>query len=209
MNDEGIQRNVIVIGASAGGVPALQQLCTALPGDLPAIVGVVIHRSPWYQSDVASIYGRRAQIRVREARADEELECGTVYFAPSDHHMLFTGSHIQLSRGPKVHFVRPAVDVLFCSAAASFTKRVVGVLLTGGGSDGARGLAEIASKGGLTLVQKPNEALHPSMPLSGIRENSPEVVSLSALPKLLVTLASGEPIDADSTQTSSALRTNY
>jgi two-component system, chemotaxis family, protein-glutamate methylesterase/glutaminase len=198
MNEEGIKRNVIVIGTSAGGVSALQQLCAALPADFPAIVGVVIHRSPWSQSDVPALYGRRAKIPVREAKAHDRLELGTVYFAPPDQHMLFKNPHIELSRSAKVHFVRPAVDCLFVSAATTFKHRVVGVLLTGGGSDGAQGLVKIKGQGGLTLVQKPEEASHPSMPLSGLRENSPEAaVSLSALPAILVALAKGERIESE------------
>ena len=172
----------------------MQKLCAALPGDLPAVVGVVIHRSPWYHSDISAIYGNRVKIRVREATPHEKLEYGTVYFAPPDHHMLFTGSHIELSRGPKVRFARPSVDCLFVSAAGAFSNRVVGVLLTGGGSDGAQGLANISSSGGLTLVQQPQEALHPTMPLSGIKEDRPVAVSLSELPLILVALAKGESI---------------
>ena len=199
MNEEGIKRDVIVIGASAGGVPVLQQLCAALPADLPAIVGVVIHRSPWYQSDVAIIYGRHALIRVREAKPHDLLEYGTVYFAPAAHHMLFTRTHIDLTRGAKVHFVRPAIDCLFFSAAAAFHNRVVGVLLTGGGSDGAQGLVKIKARGGITLVQHPGEAPHPSMPVSGIREDRPIAVSLSVLPSILGALAKGEPVTVDET----------
>jgi len=197
MNEEGIKRDVIVIGASAGGVPVLQQLCAALPADLPAIVGVVIHRSPWYQSDVAIIYGRHALIRVREAKPHDLLEYGTVYFAPAAHHMLFTRTHIDLTRGAKVHFVRPAIDCLFFSAAAVFQKRVVGVLLTGEGSDGAQGLVKIKSGGGITLVQQPREAPHPTMPLSGIQENRPVAVPLAVLPSMLGALSRGEAIEAD------------
>jgi two-component system chemotaxis response regulator CheB len=196
--NNGIKRDVIVIGASAGGVEALMKLCAELPSDLPAIVGVVIHRSPWFRSDIASLYGLRAKIRVREGQPGEKLEMGTVYFAPADHHMLFTSTHIELMRGPKVHFTRPAVDCLFLSASDAFKKRVAGILLTGGGTDGGHGLRKIKAYGGLTFVQKPEEASNPMMPLTGIREDHPDgTVSLERLPALMVALATGNALNTD------------
>lgn len=195
MTGNSIKRDVIVIGASIGGVQALLGLCEALPDDLPAIVGVVIHRSPWYRIDAAALYGHRSRIRVREGRSGDSLIAGTVYFAPSDHHMLFGASGIELSRGPRVHFVRPAVDMLFVSAATAFRDRVAGILLTGGGADGAHGLVTIKAQGGLSIVQRPSEAADPTMPLTGLREDSVDyVASLEELPSLLTALASGEPV---------------
>jgi len=192
MRNNGVKRDVIVIGASAGGVEALLKLCAELPSGLPAIVGVVIHRSAWYRGDVGAIYGARSKLTVCEGTHRQKLQRGTVYFAPADHHMLFTGTHIELARGPKVHFVRPAVDCLFQSASEAFEQRVVGILLTGGGSDGGHGLKIIKSRGGLTFVQKPEEASHPAMPLSGIREDDPDgLVSLDSLPAFLHALATG------------------
>jgi two-component system, chemotaxis family, protein-glutamate methylesterase/glutaminase len=192
------KRDIIVVGASAGGVQALLELCRLLPANLPAVVGIVIHRSPWYRIDVGSLYGHRASIKVREGRSGDALTPGTVYFAPSDHHMLFGPLGIELSRGPRVHFVRPAVDMLFASAAAAFRQRVAGVLLTGGGSDGAHGLVTIKGQGGLSIVQRPSEAADPTMPLTGIREDSVDyVASLEELPSLLMALASGAPVIRD------------
>lgn len=195
MNEERIKRDVIVIGASAGGVKLLQFLCAELEADLPAVMGIVIHRSPWFQSDVSGLYGAQARVRVREAKAHDPLEHGTVYFAPADHHMLFTNVHVELSREAKVHFSRPSVDRLFVSAAAAYGNRVAAVLLSGGGSDGAHGFIKIKAGGGLTLVQLPEEASHPMMPLAGIREDSPSAaVSMRALPRILAALARGEKI---------------
>lgn len=199
MNEAGLKRDVIVIGASLGGVQALRELCIGLPAELPAVVGVVLHRSPWHRIDLGSLYGRGARIRVREATVHEALQPGTVYLAPPDRHMLFGATRIALSRGPKVHFVRPAVDVLFNSAAASFGRRVAGVLLTGGGSDGAQGLVAIKQHDGITLVQQPAEARDATMPLTGIMKDSPDaVVRLKQLPELLWELALGHvmPIEA-------------
>jgi len=193
MKNGRVKRDVIVIGASSGGVQALLELCRSLPADLPAVIGVVIHRSPWYQIDTAALYGYRASIRVLEGTSGGTLAPGTIYFAPADHHMMFGRAAIELSRGPKVHFVRPSVDMLFVSAAASFGERVAGVLLTGGGSDGAHGLVTIKRQGGISIVQRPSEAADPTMPLTGIREDTVDyVTSLEELPGLLYALAKGE-----------------
>ncbi len=197
MTDRPIKRDVIVIGASAGGVSALRDLFGALPSNLPAVVGVVLHRGPWYGGDVSGIYGKPGRIRVREARAGDRLKEGTVYFAPSDHHMEFQGSSVHLSRGPKMHFTRPAIDPLFLSAAMVFGNRVAGVLLTGANSDGARGLAKIKARGGVTFVQRPDEADHPRMPLSGMEADAPRVISLDALPSLIISLATGQPEEVE------------
>ncbi|BCA56028.1 hypothetical protein W02_31680 [Nitrospira sp. KM1] len=187
-----IRRNVIVIGASSGGVQALQYLCRMLPRSFPAVVGVVIHRSPFYVSNIEAIYGKRDRIRVREAKMGDVLEEGTAYFAPSDHHMQFQLDGVRLTRGPKMSFTRPAADALFLSAAASFGERVAGVILTGGGSDGAHGLIAIKEHGGKSIVQDPEEAIDPSMPVNGILEDSVDyVVSLADLPPLLLDLAMG------------------
>lgn len=110
MTDPLIKRDVIVIGASAGGVSALRQLCGALPKELPVVVGIVIHRSRWFHSDMSAVYGRPGQIRVQEARSGDKLEQGIVYFAPADYHMVFESTHVRLSREAKVHFCRPAID---------------------------------------------------------------------------------------------------
>lgn len=193
MNDQPIKRDVIVIGASAGGVSALKDLCGALPPDFPAVVGVVLHRGPWYGSDVSRIYGKAGRIRVQEAKNGERLERGTVYLAPADHHMVFEAVQVRLSREAKMHFCRPAIDRLFMSASTSFGQRVAGFLLTGANTDGARGLVHIKYHGGLTFVQRPDEAEHPTMPLSGLREDEPGLVSLDVLPSLLISLATGRP----------------
>jgi two-component system, chemotaxis family, protein-glutamate methylesterase/glutaminase len=147
--------------------------------------------------DLAALYGQHARVRVREGGHGARLEQGTVFFAPADRHMLFKPSGIELSRGAKVHFSRPAVDVLFGSAAASFGERVAGVLLTGNGSDGAHGLVMIKRYHGVSLVQKPEEASHPSMPLTGLLEDTPEMVTLKNLTSVLWALALGQCVAAD------------
>ena len=192
MNPIPIKRDIIVIGASAGGVPVLQYLCGSLPADLPAVIGVILHRDARHGGDVSAVYEKEGRIRVREAKDGDWLKHGTVYFAPADHHLLFGTTHAQLSRGPKVRFARPAIDRLFSSSARTFTTRVAGLLLTGANRDGAQGLVEIKGHGGVAFVQRPEEAAYPTMPLSGLQEDAPAVVSLQTMPDLLIALATGQ-----------------
>jgi two-component system, chemotaxis family, protein-glutamate methylesterase/glutaminase len=195
INSEGIPRDVIVIGASAGGVEALIQLFSSLPGDLPASIAVVIHRSPLYSLHLMQVLGRRSTLPVREPKPHETMMPGMIYLAPRDHHMLVKDNHIELSRGPKEHFTRPAVDPLFTSVAAAYGSRVIGVLLTGAGDDGAVGLIAIKQYGGLGLVQDPRDAKIPSMPLNALRYDHVDLVRpLSAIPTALATLAQGRPV---------------
>ena len=195
INSEGIPRDVIVIGASAGGVEALMQLFSGLSADLPASIAVVIHRSPLFSLHLMQVLGRRSTLPVREPKPHETMMPGTIYLAPRDHHMLVKDNHIELSRGPKEHFTRPAVDPLFASAAAAYGPRVIGVLLTGAGDDGAAGLIAIKQHGGLALVQDPQDAKIPFMPLNALRYDHVDLIRpLSAIPTALATLARGGPV---------------
>ena len=97
-----------------------------------------------------------------------------IYVAPSDRHMLVTAHDIQLSHGALVHFTRPAIDPLFKSAAVAFRERVIGVVLSGEGQDGAAGLAAIKDNGGVALVQRPGEAVSPDMPQAALKADGPD-----------------------------------
>ena len=195
INSEGIPRDVIVIGASAGGVEALMRLFSSLPADLPVRIAVVIHRSPLQSFHLRQVLGRRSTMPVREPKPHETMMPGTIYLAPRDHHMLVKNNHIELSRGPKEHFTRPAVDPLFASAAVAYGARVIGVLLTGAGDDGAAGLIAIKQYGGLGLVQDPQDAKIPFMPLNALRYDHVDLIRpLSAIPTALATLAQGRPV---------------
>jgi two-component system chemotaxis response regulator CheB len=195
INGERIVRDVVVIGASMGGVAALKRLCSELPSDFPGMIGVVLHRSPMYDIDTQAIYEKPGRIRVCEPGHEEPLRQGTAYFAPRDRHMLFHRELIELSHGPKEHFTRPAIDPLFVSAASSFSTRVVGLLLTGGGADGVRGLVCVKLHRGLSVIQDPTEAINPSMPVRALRDDHVDMVTtLSKIPALLQDLASGRSI---------------
>jgi two-component system, chemotaxis family, protein-glutamate methylesterase/glutaminase len=195
INSEGIPRDIIVIGASAGGVEALIQLFSGLPADLPASIAVVIHRSPLYSLHLLQVLGRRSTMPVREPEPHETMAPGTIYLAPRDHHMLVKNKQIELNRGPKEHFTRPAVDPLFSSVAATYGPRVIGVLLTGAGDDGVAGLIAVKHHGGLGLVQDPRDAKMPSMPQNALRYDHVDLVCpLSTIPTTLAMLAHGRPV---------------
>lgn len=193
-NVEGIKRDVIVIGASAGGVTALSELFAALPADLPAAIGVVLHRST-SPGELAHVLGRRSACLIAEPSGTGSLKPGGIYLAPSDHHLLFEPDGIVVRRGPKEHGTRPAVDPLFRSAAASYGKRVVGILLTGCGEDGVSGLIAISQSSGVSLAQDPDDAYMPYMPMNALRFDDVDgVFPLSDMPSVISALARGESV---------------
>jgi two-component system chemotaxis response regulator CheB len=161
--------DIIVIGASAGGVEALTQLVRTLPVDLPATVFIVLHISPHSRSVLPSILQRNAALPVEHARDHQRFRRGRIYIAPPDHHLLVRPEQIGLSRGPHENSSRPAVDPLFRSAARSYGSRVVAVVLTGTLDDGTAGLSAVKRAGGVAVVQSPDEAMYPGMPLSAIQ----------------------------------------
>jgi two-component system chemotaxis response regulator CheB len=148
VNTEHLKRDIVVIGASAGGVAALMSIFNGLPCPLPDAVGVVLHRHPLYNLNLATVLGRATSLPVIEAAAHGPFCTGTIHVAPSDTHLIVTDEGIGIDRGPKEHFTRPAVDPLFRSAAAVYGPRVISVLLTGAGDDGVRGLIQIKKQAG-------------------------------------------------------------
>ena len=195
INSDRIARDIIVIGASAGGVEALIQIFACLPATLRAVVAAVIHRSTIYNTNLAKVLGRNTTMPLREPEHEEVMRAGTIYLAPRDHHMVLTDKHIELNRGPKEHFTRPAVDPLFTSAAKHYGRRVVGMLLTGGGDDGVAGLISIKHGQGIAVVQDPCEAKIPLMPMNALRYDHVDLVlPLSKIPAILVDLAEGHPV---------------
>jgi two-component system chemotaxis response regulator CheB len=198
INPDRQPRDIVTIGASAGGIEALKVIFGKLPRDLPAAIAVVIHRPAYYATVLVRILDRLALLPVVEPADDTPVEHGRIYLAPRDHHMVFEGGRIRLDRGPHQHRTRPAVDPLFLSAAEAFGPRVVGVLLSGGGADGVRGLIGIKAAGGMSLVQDPEEARSPSMPASAIAEDDVDaVLRLDQIAAALTTLTAGGALEVE------------
>jgi two-component system, chemotaxis family, protein-glutamate methylesterase/glutaminase len=187
-------RDIIVVGASAGGVQALQQLAAGLPGDLPAAVFVVLHTWPGSESLLPSILGRSGPLPVVEARHDAPIERGKIYVAPTDRHLLLEPEKISVLLGPRENRARPAINPLFRSAATIYRNRVIGVVLTGTLDDGAAGLWAIKQGGGIAIVQ--SDAAFTQMPRAAAENVTVDYdAPLAEIPALLDRLAR-EPVEA-------------
>jgi two-component system chemotaxis response regulator CheB len=184
-------RDVVVIGGSAGSIPALTQLVGALPEDLPAAIFVVVHVAPEAPGVLPEILARHTALDVDHARDGEVVRHGRVRVAPPDQHLLLDAGRVRLTRGPRENRFRPAIDPLFRSAAASYRERVVGVVLSGLLDDGTHGLITIKQLGGVAIVQDVDEAPFPSMPLSAMaRVEVDHALPVAELGPLLARLAS-------------------
>jgi two-component system, chemotaxis family, protein-glutamate methylesterase/glutaminase len=187
-------RDIIAVGASAGGVEALGQLVRGLPADLPAAVFVVLHVPPHGTSVLPNILRRAGRLRVDHAKDGEPIVPGRVYVAPPDFHMLLKDGQVRLARGPTENSHRPAIDPLFRTAARRYGRRVVGVVLSGVLDDGTAGLLAVKNRGGLAVVQHPDDALYSGMPQTAIENVAVDHVQPAAdLGPLLARLAA-EPL---------------
>jgi two-component system chemotaxis response regulator CheB len=187
-----VNHDILLLGASAGGVDALATLCRGLPGDLPAAVLVVQHIAPTTRSVMPEILSRAGHLPALHARDGERFQTGHVYIAPPDHHLLVSedGRHLRLRRGPVENRVRPAIDALFRSAAVACGPRVVGVVLSGLLDDGTAGLRAVKACGGVSVVQDPADAAWPDMPRNALEGDSPDYcVPLAGMAALLDRLA--------------------
>ena len=161
-------RDIVLIGASAGGVQALVQLVGGLPSDFPAAVFIVLHVSPYGRSAMPIILSRAGGLPASHAVDGEPVEMGHVYVAPPDHHLVLQDGLVRLSRAPTENAQRPAIDVLFRTAAQAYGRRAIAVVLTGNLDDGTAGLAVVKRHGGTAVVQDPQDADYSSMPQSAI-----------------------------------------
>jgi len=157
---------IVVMGASAGGVEALTEVLGRLPRDFSAAVFVVLHMPAHARSQLSAILRRTTAMEVAPAEDKEAIVPGRVYVAVPDRHLMIEHGRVRITRGPKECRARPAIDVLFRSAALAFGPRVIGVVLSGMLDDGTAGLWAIKDRGGVALVQDPATAMHGSMPQS-------------------------------------------
>ena len=149
---------VIVIGASAGGVQALKRLFSGLSTDLNAALLVVLHIAPTSPGFLPEALSQVGPLPCLHPRQGQKFEKGQIYLAPPDHHMLAHRGAIELTRGPRENFARPAIDPLFRSAATAYGAGAIGVILTGNLNDGTAGLYELKRQGGIAIVQDPADA---------------------------------------------------
>jgi two-component system chemotaxis response regulator CheB len=181
--------DIVVVGASAGGVEALQGLAAGLPCEFDAALFVTLHIGAG-PSTLETILSRAGPLPAKRPQHGEQIERGTIYVAPPDYHLLVVQGHIQLSHGPKENRTRPAINPMFRSAARSYGGRVAGIILSGALDDGIAGLAEIKRCGGITVVQDPETAQFPDMPSSAITHVDVDyVVPVQEIGKLIARLA--------------------
>lgn len=192
----GAQPFIVCIGASAGGLNAILDLVSQFPADLNAAVFIVLHLS---KASLGTILAEKIKqntaLGCHIARDKEKIQKGQIYIAPPDAHLLVKNDHILIGHGPAENRFRPSIDVLFRSAAAHFTERVIGVILTGMLNDGTNGMSAIKQSGGYCIVQDPNEAEYPDMPLSVLETIEVDYsVSLKKMGKVIASVIKGQKL---------------
>ncbi|PRY55233.1 two-component system chemotaxis response regulator CheB [Arcticibacter pallidicorallinus] len=185
-------RNVIVLGASAGGIAALSSLISGLPDDLDAAVLVVLHLSRKSNADIIITgFKKQTTLNCQVASEGAKIRKRHLYLAPPEHHIIVRNGQIHLTQGPHENKYRPSIDVLFRSAAVHYGHRTIGVVLTGLLDDGTSGMSAIKKAGGICIVQDPSDAEYGDMPQSVL--NNTEVdykVSLAMIPSIIEVLMS-------------------
>lgn len=159
---------VVVMGASLGALDVLRALLPKLPADFPAALIIALHREKEESGNLMPVLNADCILPTGFPLDKEQILSGHVYVAPPNYHMLVESDHFAYSLDPPEDYARPSIDMLFESAAEAYGSRVIGIVLTGMRQDGARGLAAIKSHGGVTIVQSPEEALAPEMPLAAL-----------------------------------------
>ena len=158
------RRNIIVIGASAGGVYALKELVATLPADLPASIFIVLHVAPNMPSLLPDILNHNGKLKAVHPEEGKPIQEGHIYIAPPNHHLLVEKGLVAVTKGPKENRFRPSIDALFRSAAYNYGSQVIGVVLTGLLDDGTSGMWSIKRLGGVSIIQEPEEAMYAAMP---------------------------------------------
>ena len=169
--------DLIVIGASWGGLHAVGEILAALPEDTDAAVVIAQHRrADAVEGGLAGLLRHRTGLPVADVDDKAPIQRGRVYLAPPDYHLLIQNGYFSLSKDAHVHYARPSIDVLFESAADAYGDRVIGVILTGANADGAQGLAEVKRRGGVAVVQDPGTAERREMPSAALAATAADAV---------------------------------
>jgi two-component system chemotaxis response regulator CheB len=181
--------DLVAVGASWGGLRALERLLAALPDDFGPAIAIAQHRSADSTEGLPMLLSRHARRPVVDVGDKQPIERGGIYLAPPDYHLLVEPGFFTLSVDDRVQHARPSVDVLFESVADAYRERAVGIVLTGANRDGARGLARIKELGGVAIVQDPEDAEAYTMPAAALRATAADaVLPLTEIPKFLVGL---------------------
>jgi two-component system, chemotaxis family, protein-glutamate methylesterase/glutaminase len=196
------RKDIIVIGASAGGLEPIRAILRDLPAGFPGSLFIVVHTSPGSPAVLHSILDQAGPLVAEAVEDDGRIAPGRIYVAPPDRHLILEPGRTRLTRGPKENRFRPAVDPLFRSAAQTYGPRVVGIILSGGLDDGTSGLQTIKQLGGTAIVQDPQEAWVASMPESAMQHvRVDHVLRAGEIAPLLVRLAT----DADTQEGENAV----
>jgi two-component system chemotaxis response regulator CheB len=161
--------NIIVIGGSAGSLPVLKQIIEKIPKSFSGSIFIVVHIGPKEKSVLDTILRKYTKLSVKFAEDKEKIEEQKIYLAPPDYHLMLMEGRMRLTKGAKENWSRPAIDVLFRSAAAAYGQEVAGIVLSGRLFDGTAGLSDIKDSGGVTIVQEPTEAFAPNMPANALK----------------------------------------
>lgn len=192
---------VVALCASAGGVEALTQVLESLPNDFPAAVIVLQHQQPERTNALAGLLQHRCTLPVRLARDRDLLVAGQVLVVPPGTHMLIGwDAQVRLVRSGSIPPFRPSADLLLCTAAAALGPRLIAVILSGGGHDGAVGAEAVHAFGGRVLAQDPRTAFAPGMPSAAIELDAPQSVELEDIAGLLTTMVS-MPVEPENAAT--------
>src|ERR1044071_6254629 len=189
--------DLVVVGSSAGGVGALSTLVSTLNKSFPAPIVIAQHLDPQRQSHLGSILERRSVLPIVLVGEEEptQLENGKIYVVPSNRHVRIKEGHVHLE-GDHGDRPKPSVDMLLSSAAESYGEHLIAVILTGSGSDGAAGAVEVKNAGGVVIIQNPETAPYPSMPLSLPPTAVDHVVEMEQIGPLLFDILKGPSLPA-------------
>lgn len=195
LSPEDKQTGLVVIGASAGGVAALITLVSMLPKDFPWAILIVLHIGQ-HRSLLPQLLSERGLLPAAHARHEERIVAGRIYVAPPDRHLIVEDGHIALSKGPKEHFARPAIDPLFLSTTLAYGALAIGVILSGTLEDGTAGLQAIKECGGMAVVQDPEDAQESEMPRSALKYvDVDHCVPIASMAQVLVKLTHCEAMN--------------